>query len=153
MSYWKAMRLLAGGMFVKHRFLTLIKSVPQINSSSHIHVSRLLPAETHSICLFAHLLDCSFSHLFGWSSALDLSPNSNLFVAVVVIDYKSASLSMASFLCIEEFDWLHFLFEIYLCHWSTQWRINNLIWAECIRQEQLLMKEHTYPQSLHYMKS
>ena len=76
------------------------------NSSSHIN--RLLPAES-SLNLFVHSSTWLFiQSLFGWSSALDLSPNSNLFVVVVVIEYESANLSTASFLCIEELDWLHF---------------------------------------------
>ena len=112
-------------------FVTSIKSVPWTNFSSHTHyksfaASRDFNQPLANIRSFAHLLDRSFGCLCGLSSAHDdLSPNSNLFVIVVVNNYESASLSMASFLCIQELDSLHFVFEIYLRHWSTQQHVNK----------------------------
>ena len=117
--------------------LTSIRSVPRTNSS--LHINHLLPAES-SLNLFVRSHTWSFIwSLYGWFSALDLSPNLNLFVIVVVINYESASLLMASFLCIEELDWLHFLFEIYLRRWSTQRHVNNFIWVYKARTHYVLV--------------
>ena len=80
--------------------LTSIRSVLRTNSSSHI--SCLLPAETSLILYstFVHLLTYSIVHAVICAAdpqpMHDLSPNSNLPVIVVIIDYVSASLSKDS---------------------------------------------------------
>ena len=105
--------------------LTSIMSLPWINTSLYIIVccQQKLTQSLVNLRSFAHLLDRSFGRLCGWSSAHDFSPNLNLLVVVVIINYESVSLSTASLLCIEELEWMHFI------RWSSQERIKqNVIW-------------------------